>query len=206
MRVKIEVQERPILFNGAMVRATLADQKVVTRRVVNSDWIQSERAPIETSSGVFYFWCSGEHSCPYGRPGDRLWVREAWIADAQVDAIAPRNLSQGEPLLYPADGAMRQSGCSLIEPGKTRPSIHMPRWASRIQLEITGVRVERLQSITPLQALAEGVKSCEQDLDPDGNDYSPYELFSMLWTSINGMESWQADPWVWVVEFRRVVA
>jgi hypothetical protein len=85
-----------------------------------------------------------------------------------------------------------------------KPSNHMPRWASRILLEITAIRVERLQDITEQQALAEGVASCAQDLDPDGNGYSPGELFSILWSSINGTDSWNANPWVWVVEFKRV--
>lgn len=74
----------------------------------------------------------------------------------------------------------------------------------RILLEITAVRVERLQDITEQQARAEGVASCAQDLDPDGNGYSPGELFSILWSSINGTDSWNANPWVWVVEFKRV--
>ena len=82
----------------------------------------------------------------------------------------------------------------------------MPRWASRIQVEITDVRVERLQDISNEQALAEGVKSTERDIDPDGNDYSPCELFGGLWRMLNGMESWKANPWVWVVEFKRVMS
>jgi hypothetical protein len=196
--------ERQILFKGAMVRAILSGQKTVTRREVKRDWIQSAQTPIETCPGIFHFWCSGEHACPYGRPGDRLWVREAWQADAQVNAVKPRDLSQGEPIQYPADGAVWHTGCSMITPGKTRPSIHMPRWVSRILLEITHVRVERLQDISNEQAIAEGVKSAEQDIDPDGNDYSPYELFSGLWSIVNGMDSWNANPWVWVVEFKRV--
>ncbi|RMN89127.1 hypothetical protein ALP73_00790 [Pseudomonas coronafaciens pv. garcae] len=92
----------------------------------------------------------------------------------------------------------------MITPGKTRPSIHMPRWVSRILLEITEIRVERLQDISKLQALAEGVMSCEQDIDPDGNGYEPLELFGGLWTMINGDGSWQSNPWVWVVEFKCV--
>lgn len=84
------------------------------------------------------------------------------------------------------------------------PSIHMPRWASRILLEITDVRIERLQDISEEQAIAEGVRSCERDIDPDGNDYSPVELFGGLWVKLNGMDSWSANPWVWVVEFRRI--
>lgn len=202
------MRERPILFSAPMVRAILSGQKTVTRRVVKSDWIQSERAPLETSTGVFHFWCSGEHSCPYGRPGDRLWVREAWAADAQVNAVAPRDMSQGEPILYPADGAIRQAGCAMITPGKTRPSIHMPRWTSRILLEITAVRVERLQGISEDQAEAEGVHRDKRmwfATDDGGPAFTwPQHAFEHLWRKINGAESWDANPWVWVVEFKRV--
>lgn len=205
------IKERPILFSAPMVRAILEGRKTVTRRVVNQDCIQSERLPIETASGLFHFWCSGEHACPYGRPGERLWVREAWAADAQLDAIAPRELSQGEPIRYPADGATRQTGCSMITVGKTRPSIHMPRWACRILLEITDVRVERLQDISEDQAKAEGVRLYTDHAElgewwhVNGIDtYSadPRRSFELLWSSVGG--DWVANPWVWVVEFKRV--
>ena len=189
--------ERPILFRGPMVQAILSGQKTVTRREVKRDWIQSAQTPIETCPGIFHFWCSGEHACPYGRPGDRLWVREAWQADAQVNAVTPRELSQGEPIQYPADGAVRHTGCSMITPGKTRPSIHMPRWASRITLEITDVRVERLNAITESDAEAEGITYTGfGDLLVDGYRY--------LWKSIYGDDSWQVNPWVWVIEFKRI--
>ncbi|SEI16987.1 hypothetical protein [Pseudomonas asplenii] len=196
-----EVKERPILFSGPMVRAILDGDKAVTRRAVKmTDLLQACLEPQEGELKLK----AAHKLCPLGRPGDRLWVREAWAADAQVDLIAPRELSLGEPILYPADGAIRQTGCAMISRGKIRPSIHMPRWISRIQLEITDVRVERLQDITKQQALAEGVMSAERDIDRDGNDYSPVELFGGLWVMINGMGSWNANPWVWVIEFKRV--
>ncbi|KPB64282.1 Uncharacterized protein AC510_3513 [Pseudomonas amygdali pv. myricae] len=138
--------------------------------------------------------------CPYGKVGDRLWVRESWQADAQVNDVAPRELSHGEPLHYPADGALRQTGCSMITPGKTRPSIHMPRWVSRILLEITDVRVERLQDISEEQAKAEGpIWPVAEHLEMAWR-----VQFRTLWKSINGAENWKANPWVWVVEFKRV--
>lgn len=211
--------ERPIIYSGGMVRGLLADQKTATRRLMKPQ-------PSPGQDGGHYWPCKvhqsmlhvelelqngeegweglAEAACPYGRPGDRLWVREAWATDAQVDSIAPRELSQGEPIWYPADDHLRQTGCSMMSRGKCRPSIHMPRWASRILLEITAVRVERLQDITDEQALAEGVAVCEQDLDPGCNCYSPRELFSILWSSLYGVESWQSNPYVWVIEFRRV--
>lgn len=142
-------------------------------------------------------------TCPYGEPGDRLWVREAWAADAQVDAIAPRDLSQGEPIWYPADFSVRQTGCSMISKGRGRPSIHMPRWASRILLEITAVRVERLQDISDDQAIAEGI-----DTHPTGfygnGCITAGGAFLELWESINGDGKWATNPWVWVIEFKRV--
>lgn len=198
------MKERPILFNGPLVRAILSGQKTVTRRIFKLPhglWETSptgDLVPIPTSG-------------PYGKSGDRLWVRETWTADAQVDAVAPRDLSQGEPIHYPADGAVRQTGCAMISPGKGRPSIHMPRWACRILLEITAVRVERLQDITEEQARAEGVTDggCNNcgNHEPCGCDCpapSSVDSFAYLWNEINGADAWDANPWVWVIEFRRV--
>ena len=152
-------------------------------------------------------------ACPYGKPGDRLWVRETWQADAQVDYVAPRELSHGEPIRYPADWDFRQTGCAMIKPGKIRPSIHMPRWASRILLEITDVRVERLQDISDAEIEREGI-----DLDALADGQDRYDMchagsgadgrptlrtaWRHLWESTGG--DWDANPWVWVVEFKRV--
>lgn len=151
-------REWPILFNDQMVRAILEGRKTVTRRVVTPqpDFLGSmvdPNTPFKTLDAGLH----ARITCPYGEPGDRLWVREAWAADAQVDAIAPSDLSQGEPIWYPADLSVRQTGCSMISKGRVRPSIHMPRWASRILLEITAVRVERLQDISEEQARAEDI-------------------------------------------------
>lgn len=198
------MKERPILFKGPLVRAILTGQKTVTRRALklpHGFWETSatgELVPIPTN-------------CPYGKPGDQLWVRETWVADAQVDAVAPRDLSQGEPIRYPADGVVRQTGCAMITPGKGRPSIHMPRWTSRILLEITAVRIERLQDITEEQARAEGITdggchNCGNN-EPCGCECpspSAVDSFYHLWNEINGAGAWEANPWVWVVEFKRV--
>ncbi|EPM55904.1 hypothetical protein A264_21769 [Pseudomonas syringae pv. actinidiae ICMP 19071] len=190
-----QTKERPILFSAPMVRAILSGQKTVTRREVKKpaalDCLAAGFEP------AFLALPGNADLCPYGRVGDRLWVREAWQADAQVNEIAPRELSLGEPIQYPADGASRQTGCSMITPGKTRPSIHMPRWVCRILLEITDVRVERLNDISQEQAEHEGV-------DCDMSAWTFRDHFQKLWESINGVESWNANPWVWVVEFRRV--
>ncbi|EQA6248522.1 hypothetical protein FA195_16695 [Pseudomonas aeruginosa] len=204
-------RERPILFNEQMVRAILEGRKTVTRRVMKPqpDFLGSmvdPNTPFKTLDAGLH----ARITCPYGEPGDRLWVREAWAADAQVDAIAPRDLSQGEPIWYPADFSVRQTGCSMISKGRGRPSIHMPRWASRILLEITAVRVERLQDISEEQALAEGVhgEPCDHarqacsDIGCWGD--TAKGAFGFLWEQLNGAGAWQANPWVWVVEFKRV--
>lgn len=223
------MKERPILFSGAMVRAILKGQKTVTRRAVKGDQIptlgswEGGDEPRWSAVGQHhprYGFCVfgdteeecakelGLHgACPYGKPGDRLWVRESWAADAQVDAIAPRDLSEGEPIMYPADGAIRQTGCAMVSQGKGRPSIHMPRWVSRILLEITAVRVERLQDISLQQVRAEGCEVREFWLfgaDNAERQRIGARVFGNLWSSINGSDSWAANPWVWVVEFKRV--
>ncbi|ENR4001545.1 TPA: hypothetical protein N0H90_001996 [Pseudomonas aeruginosa] len=192
------MKERPILFSGPMVRAILEGRKTVTRRVMKPqpDFLGSmvdPNTPFKTLDAGLH----ARITCPYGEPGDRLWVREAWAADAQVDAIAPRDLSQGEPIWYPADFSVRQTGCSMISKGRGRPSIHMPRWASRILLEITAVRVERLHDLSDPDVLAEGCSHSEMQ---SGN--SLVSVFARLWQSTGG--DWAANPWVWVVEFKRV--
>lgn len=237
------IKERPILFSAPMVRAILDGRKTVTRRPVRGFQIPTEDTSIPEGKrhrwsataqrDPRYGFCvfgATEAECakeleefapsPYGRRGERLWVREAWAADAQVDAVAPRDLSQGEPIFYPADGAVRQTGCSMITRGRGRPSIHMPRWACRILLEITDVRVERLQDISEGQAVDEGlvwegVKDGKTYWNHVDHRYPPgtHQRFSVsgtdavsafrnLWKSTGG--DWDANPLVWVVEFKRV--
>lgn len=212
-----QAKERPILFSGHMVRAILNGQKTVTRREIKPSMRSADSSfelhlqedeswrPMHTFDESCLDAKGTEHPivCPYGQPGDRLWVREAWLADAQLDSIAPRDLSQGEPIMYPADGSVRQTGCAMISQGRGRPSIHMPRWASRILLEITAVRVELLQDISEEQAEAEGVGFLRRAPDAD-ETLTAAQLFECLWSSINGDESWNSNPWVWVVEFKRI--
>ncbi|KAA3536620.1 hypothetical protein NLO85_25160 [Pseudomonas savastanoi] len=204
-----EIKERPILFSAPMVRAILEGQKTVTRRAVKDLERGSSYQGLEKDGQHLFAkgYAYGKIKCPYGQPGDRLWVREAWQADAQVNAIAPRELSHGEPIQYPADGASRQTGCSMITPGKTRPSIHMPRWVSRLLLEITAVRVERLQDISRSDIRAEGLECppelASDDVSPNYRDWYP-AAWQELWESINGADSWHSNPWVWVVEFKPV--
>lgn len=213
-----EVKERPILFSGPMVRAILDGQKTVTRRAVKT---QPRSKGDIGSYGVGQPFIrhpdptKRNPECPYGRPGDRLWVRETTEIDEQTsDSVAlSRYAADQQPVLY--------SGCENADyngtvahwnyPRRSCPSIHMPRWASRIMLEITAIRVERLQAITDEQALAEGVRLYADHAalgdwyHVDGIEtYSadPRKSFELLWGLTGG--NWQANPWVWVVEFKRV--
>lgn len=149
--------------------------------------------------------------CPHGQPGDRLWVRETWAIECLGRVGTPEGYDCSYELEYRADGATREFDCPpgtddsayLRAYDRMRgdwwPSIHMPRWASRITLEVTGVRVERLQDISRGDAMDEG---CPFPNMAAGDD--PRQWFSGLWSQINGAESWDANPWVWVVEFKRV--
>lgn len=199
-----EIKERPILFSGAMVRAILEGPKTVTRRPVKRlalKWLEDGFDP--------NYVADPENAlCPYGQPGERLWVRESLRYDAEYGHFYAEGGKHGETVYLCSlfDDDDKQTGPSYdgLLPERSVPSIHLHRRYSRILLEITAVRIERLQDISEEQALAEGVASRAQDLDPDGNGYSPGELFSILWSSINGTDSWNANPWVWVVEFKRV--
>jgi hypothetical protein len=179
------MKERPILFSAPMVRGILAGTKVQTRRVVKPQ-AMGQWGPVVP--------------CPYGQPGDRLWVREAWDFIPEGDPGTPSCAG----IRYWADaGYELRTPPSNYNPmlyGKerVRPSIHMPRWASRITLEVTGVRVERLQDISEADARAEGISRADC---PDWHATTDYRA---LWESIHGPGSWAANPWVWVVEFKRV--
>lgn len=231
--------ERGILFSAPMVRALLDGTKTQTRRVckpaqaANLSYvtgIQDPRdfgqRPLEVRGSGWFGDEDGEvqFRSPYGRPGDRLWVREAWQYADWTE--------EGLPFVgYSADGAKQiahyvqndsdgwgerlqniWAELSRIEnyaiDGRAadrhwRPSIHMPRWASRILLEIVSVRVERLQDISEADAIAEGCSGYRPDDDPF-RDVEPRDEYRELWESINGAGSWDANPWVWVVEFRRI--
>ena len=187
------MRERPILFTGAMVRAILSGSKSQTRRVVKyqaPDLVDDDGWPLVDRSidGI------GEvrGACPYGQSGDQLWLQETWAAPHAYDHLPPRLIPQGARIHY---AATEDRGGLLW-----RPSIHMPRWASRITLEVTGVRVERLQDISEADALAEGVSAILDEM----RRATPRCDFQALWQSINGPGSWDANPWVWIVEFKRI--
>lgn len=228
--------ERGILFSAPMVRALLAGTKTQTRRVVKplgADHIFQFRgttaaAGADEPTGE-WAWCGSPRvvtkyiRCPYGVPGDRLWCREAFQADPPIDSTwastswhgCPEHAQLSEiPERYrlPKHCIYRASWAG-DDIARWRPSIHMPRWASRITLEITEVRVERLQSISEEDCYDEGI-------DPEGDDHNAGEhlaiggspvpaarwAYARLWERINGPESWDANPWVWAVSFRMLDA
>lgn len=226
------MRERPILFSGPMVRALLAGTKTQTRRAFSPRMEKLMRAAAAMGE-VSHFLDEGSMQpndldyvrsfCPYGQPGDRLWVRETFGHFERNENFKP-----GCEVFYRADG-----NCLELEPW--RPSIHMPRWASRILLEITAVRVERLQDISEADADAEGCERLDTEryerdwklcpkcggtrlhnalggnggviLDVDCWECDTYaKRYRHLWTAINGPGSWAQNPWVWVVEFERAQA
>ncbi len=206
------MKERPILFKGEMVRAILDGRKTQTRRVMKQQFTEGETGDFmeiahAMKDGIAYFWeseypeeGSDQIKCPYGRPGDRLWVRETFNSD------------WCDKTIFKADGGSAKAAGFSAEP-KWKPSIHMPRWASRINLEITNVRVERLCEIIPHDALAEGVDYPHRDDCPP--DKRTLEAFQLLWDSVfpgvNDLNKtptspveWGSNPWVWVIEFKRI--
>jgi hypothetical protein len=223
--------ERGILFSGAMVRALLDGTKTQTRRPaqpVKHPDLGNVYAP-----GALVLEREPQHvierACPYGQPGDRLWVRETWgvvsnawdddgklidwTPDRPATAIAEMPFGCGYysgHVIYAADGPRAWAGGDDGggEPRSAwHPSIHMPRVASRILLEIVSVRVERLQGIGEVDARAEGVTIDERHKGGYcAGEFLPPSIraYRELWESINGAGSWDANPWVWVVEFKRV--
>jgi len=204
------MKERPITFSGEMVVAILAGKKTQTRRVVKLQPDPGWR--IFEHDGEFIVRDEGgnvafdhEARCPYSGV-DRLWVRERWSTPSFWDSHPPRDLPPHEiPIVYHADGA---GATPHFKTGKTRPSIFMPRWASRITLEVKRVLVERVQDITEEDARAEGVEPMiPGQLTAAGIPPHAY-AFRCLWMRLNDKRGhgWAANPWVWVVEFERVKA
>ena len=219
-------KERPILFSAPMVRALIEGRKTQTRRLVKPqpDWVHPSQhgsnvvAKIGPRVGI------ARQRCPYGQPGDLLWVRETFCLEHEAEGNQPPH-RDGRPIKHNSDPFDGQSvwvqphyratdpapelvyefgTCPRCEDGEPhahwKPSIHMPRWASRITLRITDVRVERLTNITAADALAEGVQI---PVNADWRASWPRAHFASLWDGINAKRGhgWSANPWVWVVEF-----
>lgn len=218
------MRERPILFSAPMVRAILAGAKTQTRRVVTPQ-PAAVSAPVGGAPGLIRSRASDpclsthESACPYGAPGDRLWVRETF--SPYRGSSDPASIADAEYVVL-RDGAhvLRRSGEAIpglptyadgaFDPIRWRPSIHMPRWASRITLEITSVRVERLTAISEDDARAEGVDGVAPRCAVVGDCAASFRgAFAVLWDAINGERpgcAWAVDPWVWVIGFKRASA
>jgi hypothetical protein len=195
--------DRPILFSGPMVRALLAGTKTQTRRLLkpqpkvlkNGSWYRPFPQDLANwqyaLGGIIY---------AYARvrtvEGDRLYVREHWRSRADLDNIPPREMMSGVAVWYEADG--QGPATDLHMPGKHRQAMHMPRWASRLTLTVTDVRVERLQDISEEDAIAEGVAPFN---DEAGLYFSARDAYWTLWDQINGAGSWDANPWVVAYSF-----
>ena len=202
------MKERPILFAGPMVRALLADTKTQTRRIGKTqcaEWtelaveysIHAKKGKVAVATHLAYPNGSARHGiceCPYGIPGDRLWVRETF---ARIDGQTRPWIETDYKATYTHGDRL---GDTLGIKKRWTPSIHMPRHASRITLEVTGVRVERLQDISEADAIAEGARN---SLHLPGGRFAR-ENFEHLWWTIHGDDSWESNPWVWVIEFKRV--
>ncbi|ENQ9726410.1 TPA: hypothetical protein RXU73_003009 [Yersinia enterocolitica] len=206
------MNEKPILFNSEMVNAILSGRKTQTRRIISENTLHlfdvaassGECHPIELCdqrSQSYYL-----EFCPLGKTGDQLWVREAFAT----------GLCTKSTLAYRATHKTEDLEEGWGETIKWTPSIHMPRWASRINLLITGVRVERLNDISDVDAMSEGIDAdrlaesqdhydCIADHNMTGRPTAKW-YFSNLWQSIYGEENWEANPWVWVIEFERMEA
>ena len=209
----LTARERPIVFGAPMVRAILDGRKTQTRRIVKPQppqpfpggvgptWEYWPDREVFVPMGTLVDFTAemrGGIRCPYGQPGDRLIVRERWATDPCYDHFKPSALKTSWPILYESgDGRCFTRGFHRV-----RSPIHMPRWASRLTLEVTGVLVERVQEISEADAVAEGTAPI--NIRVDAIDF-PYRAgYAALWDSINGKGSWASNPWVWALEFRRI--
>ncbi|ELC6409450.1 hypothetical protein Q8V89_002911 [Enterobacter hormaechei] len=217
--------ERGMIFNSDMVRAILDGRKTQTRRIIKDCTVGRDPISKFIQIGKKFIGCYPEdvpelirECCPYGVPGDRIWVRETFQGPLfdfeQMEAYQEDSSKFKKPefCVYKADGKPAPEFFDADDNLHCgwRPSIHMPRWASRITLEITGVRVEQLKSISEEEARSEGIARLREGF---WNHYQPgwtqHQLsargsFATLWDSIYGFGDWDRNPWVWVVEFKRI--
>ncbi len=231
-----QAKEKPMLFSGPMVRAILDGSKTQTRRLVKSQPQPNGGAglhpvaPYQNPHGAWaWVLAATGHStgsdmflCPCGSVGDQLWVRETFYAYGRWITRYSEKKKRDEwhfidmtvecdrAYQYAADNPQLPWGYrgSILPGWHKRPAIFMPRIASRIELEIKGVRVQRLQAISEMDAKAEGAPGYEEGIDPPSPDdqceWSYQASFRRLWESINGASSWTANPWCWVIEFERI--
>lgn len=225
------MRERPILFSGPMVRAILAGSKTQTRRGKGLEYFSRPENDPEgwlcarvADGHAFMVYKHMPHEravkCPYGQPGDRLWVRETFVQGYEYDAVQDRFRQYDEndnelPMKtwYRAtDADIRWAGDDGWETNVPwRPSIHMPRAACRLVLEVTRVRVERLQDISEENAMAEGCSPAWLDAGDNTTVHAEApptyrQGFARLWREINGDGAWASNAWVWVVEFNALAA
>lgn len=208
------MRERGMIFNAEMVRALLDGRKTQTRRVLTPRQlglielaaIGGECYPLDSEQQHANSQSYYRQLCPFGDVGDRLWVREAFRVHSKATDVATLVYRASERQSWTQQTRrVPISECNKpVSPEAWTPSLHMPRWASRITLEITGVRVERLSSMTEEDARAEGCMGGHDSIPGYMYSATPHEHFHHLWTSIYGEDSWQVNPWVWVVEFKRV--
>jgi hypothetical protein len=187
-----KMKERGMIFNDEMVRAILGGDKTQTRRIVEEKFYGRAVAAELLAK-----------HCPYGQPGDRIWVRETYRVHGKATDVATlvyrasvRNSWTEQTHRVPVDV------CNKPVSEKWTPSIHMPRWASRILLEITDVRVERLHDMSEADAKAEGATPATYKITPPEAVYRVG--FGDIWRSIYGQDNWLSNPWVWVIEFKRI--
>lgn len=218
--------DRPILFSGPMVRALLDGRKTQTRRVLKPQpdagqffghmtYVEAQRKVIaRNATGM-----RQDIKIPFA-PGDRLWVRDAWCTHKAYDDLSPSEMGGEEAVQYSADGTLQTRGwpAADFDAGRKRASMHMPRWASRLTLLVTEVRVQRLQAISEEDAVAEGIEKSKTLLGvPQFRDYrqnggawlfSSRESFRTLWDSLNSERGfgWDANPWVSATSFEVVKA
>ena len=202
------MKERGMIFNGEMVRAILDGRKTQTRRIIKDCTVGRDQISKFIQIEKKFIGCYPEdvpelirECCPYGVPGDRIWVREAFRVHSRATDVATLVYKASERNSWTEQThRVPVAVCNKpATPEKWTPSLHMPRWASRILLEITDVRVERLKSISDRDALREGCSAADMK---SGDCVA--DVFARLWASIYGSDSWNANPWVWVIEFKRV--
>jgi hypothetical protein len=208
------MKERPILFSPTMVEAIITGRKTVTRRIINPqplNIISQGIGPASlryTAEAVLdsYRTPPALIECPFGRRGDYLWVRETWAAHLLHDGKKPSDIKPGVKIWYKADNRVHQQ-----DQGKWRPSIFMPRWASRLTLQIININAVKLQTIRRPDIEAEGVSleafKLHKQLDDTINmDLAAQYKFEQLWNALNAKRgySWEDDPWVWRIEFALV--